>query len=94
MMKFPLKTGKKRCLFKELELLKPSICFCKLYIYFYFFIFLFIYLFIFLFFFFVINISSKRAIFTVAGLVSQLLKEIEAEVGLVLMQTSFLRFLM
>ena len=45
MMKFPLKTGKKRCLFKELELLKPSICFCNLYIYLYLFIYLFIYLF-------------------------------------------------
>ena len=52
MMKFPLKTGKKRCLFKELELLKPSICFCKLYIYFYLFIF------------FVINISSNRPFYS------------------------------
>ena len=43
MMKFPLKTGKKRCLFKGLELLKPSIYFCNLYIYFYLFIYLFIF---------------------------------------------------
>ena len=82
MMKFPLKTGKKRCLFKELELLKPSICFCNLYIYLY----LFIYL--------LWSTFHPRGHFTVAGLVSQLLKEIEAEVGLVLIQTSFLSFLM
>ena len=66
MMKFPLKTGKKRCLFKELELLKPSICFCNLYIYLYLFIYLFIYSFIYLFIylFFVINISSKRPFYS------------------------------
>ena len=64
MMKFPLKTGKKRCLFKELKLLKPSICFCKLYIYF------FNYLFIY----FLRSTFHPIGHFTVAGLVFQLLK--------------------